>query len=264
MLPNSQTDVLAYEAVRRSVVGIAKAYPANLLADFHSHPKAQLLYAVSGAMRVETRSTSFIIPPSTALILPAHITHSIFMDGPVDRRTLFIHESVANNAMKKPKVIAVTRLMRELIIEICKEPVDWELNGRGHFIAMLMLDEIERSNIVPVDLALPKDARLYRVVNAIKANPADKRCLADWAEFAGASERTLARLFRTETGLSFRQWRQQARLTIAMSLLTRGDSSQKVASISGFDNQSAFGVAFRKFFGMTPGQARKLSSVPFE
>ena len=36
----------------------------------------------------------------------------------------------------------------------------------------------------------------------------------------GASSRTLARLFRAETGLSFRQWRQRARMTEARDALT--------------------------------------------
>lgn len=262
--PISQADVHAYETASRSVVGIAQDCPASLLADFHSHPKAQLLYAVSGVMKVETRSTSFIIPPCTALMLPANVVHSIFMEGSVDRRTLFFHESAADRVCHSPKVIAVTKLLRELIIAVCKEPYDWELRGRGHFITELALDEIDRSTIIPVDLSLPQDARLRRVVDAIITNPADKRCFSEWSEIAGASERTLTRLFRSETGMNFRQWRQQARLTAAMNLLANGCTPLKAASITGFESQSAFGAAFRKFFGITPGQANALRSVPPE
>lgn len=262
--PTSQTDVRAYETATRPVVGLAQDYPTGLSVDFHSHPRAQLLYAASGVMNVEMRSTSFIIPPSTALILPASAEHSIFMDGPVAMRTLFLREAAASRIRHSPKVIAVTRLLRELIIAACSEPLDWELSGRGRFITELALDEIERSTILPIDLPMAQDARLSRVVDAIRTNPADNRCLLEWSEMVGASERTLSRLFRSETGLSFRQWRQQARLTAAMSLLSNGGSSIQAASIAGFESQPAFGVAFRKFFGITPGQARTLSLTDVE
>lgn len=260
----SQDEVHAYETASRAVVGIAQDYPASLLADFHSHPKAQLLYAVSGVMKVETRSTSFIIPPCTALILPANEVHSVFMEGPVDRRTLFFHESTANRVCHYPKVIVVSILLRELIIAICREPYDWKLHGRGYFLTELVLDEINGSTMMPVDLPLPRDGRLRRVVDAVIASPADSRPLSEWSEIAGASERTLTRLFRSETGMNFRQWRQQARLTTAMSLLSNGCSPLKAASFVGYESQSAFGVAFRKFFGITPGQANSLRSAPTE
>lgn len=255
MLSISQTEVRAYESSIRSVVGLAGFYPANLLADFHTHPKAQLLYAVSGAMRVETPTEYFIIPPSTALILPANTLHSILMDGPVDRRTLFLKEPSSKPTFPITKVIAVTGLLRELINEICKEPFDWSMTSRANNVAMLTLDEIKRANTVPLGLRLPNDVRLRRVVNGIKANPSDTRSFSAWAEMTGASERTLARLFRSETGLNFRQWRQHARLTMAMSLLSNGRNLSEAAAASGFENQSAFGVSFRRFFGITPGQA---------
>ncbi len=260
----SQTEVRACEAADRPVVGLAQDYPSGLFADFHSHPGAQLLYAVSGVMKVETRSTSFIIPPSTALILPANTEHSIFMDGPVAMRTLFLREPAASRVCHSSKVIAVTRLLRELIVAACSEPLDWDLSGRGRYIIELALDEIERSPILPVDLPMAQDSRLRRVVDAVRTNPADNRCLSEWSEMVGASERTLARLFRSETGLSFRQWRQQARLTAAMSSLSNGCSPVKAASIAGFNSQSAFGAAFRKFFGITPGKARTLNLVSAE
>ena len=246
------------------MVGLAQDYPTGQLASFHSHPRAQLLYAVSGVMKVETRSTSFIIPPSTALILPANAEHSIFMDGPVAMRTLFLREPAASRVCHSPKVIAVSRLLRELILPQQRLALKWELSGRGRFITELALDEIERSTILPVDLPMAPDSRLQRVVDTVRANPADNRYMSEWSEMVGASERTLARLFRAETGLSFRQWRQQARLTAAMSLLCNGSSLAKAASFAGFASQSAFGVAFRKFFGITPGKARTLNLVSAE
>jgi AraC-like DNA-binding protein len=258
MLLNSQNEIRNYETAKRDVVGLAQDYPAGMEASFHSHPRAQLLYAVSGVMNLETRTVSYIIPPNTAIILPADTEHSIYMDGAVAMKSLFFRKSAASSVCKTTKVIAVTTLLRELIIAACSEPLNWKLNGRGYLVTQLALTEIKRSTILPIDLPMPLDSRLRRVVESLMNEPSSKKTIADWAEIAYTSERTLTRLFRSETGLSFRQWRQQARLTAAMRSLTTGLSPTQASTIAGFNNQPAFGVAFRKLFGMTPGQARLL------
>lgn len=246
----------------RPVVGYTKDYPNGLVADPHSHSKAQLIYAVSGVMHVETESAGYVIPPSAALLMPPELEHAIYMDGPVKMRTLLLKPSAARGICDSSKVIAVTSLLRELILAVCSEPLNWEFDGRGHHVVALVLDEITRSTVLPFNLPLPKDARLRRVVDALRAQPANSKSLSDWADIANASERTLARLFRKETGLSFRQWRQNLRLTAAMNALSLGENLANAAVIAGFDSQPAFGAAFRNFFGITPGQARAKLDAP--
>lgn len=71
---------------------------------------------------------------------------------------------------------------------------------------------------------------------------------------SGASPRTVERLFRAETGMSFGAWRQQLRLGRALELLARGDSVTAVAIESGYTGTSAFVAAFKASFGRTPGR----------
>ena len=71
---------------------------------------------------------------------------------------------------------------------------------------------------------------------------------------AGATSRTLTRLFRSETGLSFSQWRQQFRILEALRRLGRGQAVTTVALELGYDSPSAFIAMFRKALGKTPGQ----------
>lgn len=260
--PNRQAEIQPVETADRPVVGYAKDYPTGLVADTHSHPKAQLIYAVSGVMHVETESMGYVIPPSSALLMPADLEHAIYMDGAVKMRTLFLKSSGTSDICDSSRVIAVTPLLRELILAACSEPLDWDLDGRGHHIVALALDEIAQATVLPLGLALPKDARLRRVVDALRTKPDNPNLLSDWAQIANASERTLARLFRKETGLSFRQWRQCLRLNAAMNALSLNDSRANAAAIAGFDSQSAFGAAFRNFFGMTPCQARAMMEMP--
>lgn len=71
---------------------------------------------------------------------------------------------------------------------------------------------------------------------------------------AGASERTLARLFLRETGVSFRERRLRLRLLAALTALEEGTSVTAVALDSGYDSPSAFIAAFKRVFGGTPTQ----------
>ena len=62
---------------------------------------------------------------------------------------------------------------------------------------------------------------------------------------AGASARTLARLFRRETGMSFQAWRRQLRLTEALASLAQGATPARAAAAVGYASGPAFGAAFR-------------------
>ena len=57
------------ETAERALVGFAEDYPAGLRTGMHSHPRGQLLYAVSGVMRIATEGASYVVPPSAALPL---------------------------------------------------------------------------------------------------------------------------------------------------------------------------------------------------
>jgi len=69
---------------------------------------------------------------------------------------------------------------------------------------------------------------------------------------AGASSRTLARLFERETGMRFVDWRQQARLARALVGLAEGRDVASVARAVGYESVSAFTAMFRRVLGRTP------------
>jgi AraC-like DNA-binding protein len=82
---------------------------------------------------------------------------------------------------------------------------------------------------------------------------ADGRTLTEWGHQVGASERTLARGFRTGTGIPFGRWRTLLRLQSALPLLAAGEPVASVARRVGYDTASAFVAAFRHQTGLTPG-----------
>jgi AraC-like DNA-binding protein len=95
----------------------------------------------------------------------------------------------------------------------------------------------------------------------LQERPSDGRSLIELAKIAGASKRTLERLFKFETGLGFGKWRQQLRLGHAMRLLAAGEAVTSVALEVGYDSTSAFISAFRMTFGKTPGNYFRASAA---
>jgi AraC-like DNA-binding protein len=244
-------------STEQSVMGFAESYPAGSATGMHSHARAHLVYGVMGLMQVDTETGTYLVPPTTAVFLPAGTAHSIRMEDRVELRALFFPDSAAERIGEKCLVVAVSNLLREVILAACKEDLDWALNGRGQNLAELALDELAGATQLPLQIPLPRDPRLSRVITALRAHPTDPRSMEDWADIAGASSRTLARLFQAETGLSFRQCRQQMRLVSAMTALSTGSSLVKASAIAGFASRPAFGVAFRSLYGLTPGEARR-------
>jgi AraC-like DNA-binding protein len=139
--------------------------------------------------------------------------------------------------------------------------VAWDERGPAKHIAALALHEIRRAATQTMQLPSCRDPRLQRVTASLLADPADRRGLGAHAEAAGASERTLARLFRRETGMTFQQWRRQLRLTEGMARLSQGETPPRAAAAVGYASGPAFGAAYRAAFGTTPGRTRRARRV---
>lgn len=86
-----------------------------------------------------------------------------------------------------------------------------------------------------------------------------RQTLAQWASHFAMSERNLARLVVKETGLSFRRWRHQLQLIVALQFLIGGKSVQQAAQALGYDSTTAFITMFKKGLGQTP--ARYIASL---
>ena len=151
-------------------------------------------------------------------------------------------------------VVAVSPLLKELILGAAQLPQWYELGGRQERIMTLVLDELRELPVVPLHLPEPSDLRLKGIAAGIKQNPSNKRTLVEWGEKVGASSRTLARLFLADTGLTFRHWQRQARLLDGLVRLAKRQPVTEVALGVGYETPSAFIAMFRRALGVTPGQ----------
>ncbi|MGD9802637.1 MAG: helix-turn-helix domain-containing protein [Hyphomicrobiaceae bacterium] len=251
------TDPLDFQNLDQTVAVMAKGFPPGFHIAPHSHARDQLLYAVSGTMRIRTHSEAWIVPPDRAVYVPANVVHSVAMRESVEMRTLYIARPTAMKLPTAPVVLVVTPLLKALVLALLEEPLAYAPHSRADHMALLILDEIERAKPLDMSIPMPQDARLLRLCEALIGNPELASTLDDWTEQVGASRRTLARLFRKDCGIAFTTWRQRVRFHAAIEALSRGASVSEAARQSGYGSPSAFTSAFRKSFGVAPRDLSK-------
>jgi AraC-like DNA-binding protein len=201
---------------------------------------------------VTTRDGTFVVPPERAVWVPPRTEHAIRMTGAVAMRTVYLKAALAAELPARCCVVQVHALLRELVLSVVRFPKRWAPRGPEARLASVLLDEIRGAAVAPLHLPLPRDPRALRVTRALHAAPDDARSLAAHARAAGASARTLARLFRRETGMGFRAWRQQLRLLRALERVAAGEAVTTVALELGYRSPSAFIAMFRRAFGVPP------------
>jgi AraC-like DNA-binding protein/mannose-6-phosphate isomerase-like protein (cupin superfamily) len=246
------TDHRDYQRVPRVVTALARDTEHGVTAPAHSHERAQLLYATQGLMRVQTDDGVWILPPRRALWIPSGVTHHWTSVSKVTMRTIYVEPGAAKQFGDSCRVIEVSPLLRELILALLDEPIEYPIPGRGEHLAMLILSELKAAETVPIAIPWPRDRRLVAVCSAIMADPGSSRNIEQWADEVGASARTLIRLFPKETGLHYRQWVQQVHLAEAFNRLAQGQSVGEIAATLGYASPSAFSAMFRRILGKTP------------
>ena len=229
----------------------ARDLPADANVGAHSHAWGQLTYAANGMIRVSAEGSSWIVPPQRAIWIAPEVEHQVTMLEAARLSPLRVHASRAPFTGESCREVEVSRLLRELIAALMAGG-DQLAQTRMALLGELILDELARAPSRPIRVPLPRDKRLKALCEALIDAPGDNQTLAQWAQATGASERTLARLFDKELGMSFGQWRQQVRLAHGASLIARGLPLWQVAEQLGYASQSAFTAMFRKSFGSTP------------
>lgn len=251
----SQQDFLAeVDASPWEVGSRATDYPSSWYIAPHAHAKHQLIYAINGLMIVESACERWTVPPSRGIWMPCGQVHAIRCVGDVKMRSVFVRPDAASDLPLQSKAIGISPLLSELIKASVTLTTPFTADSRAGRIMRLILDEICVLPTLPLKLLQPGDKRLRVICATLQSSPDDGSTLADWGERLGVDEKTIQRLFRKETGMTFGQWRQQARLMLALERIALGERIIDVAGSLGYDSPSAFASMFKRQFGITPSQ----------
>lgn len=235
----------------------------------HSHPWAQVAISVSGVARITTGHSTYLVPAWRAVWIPPAIEHTVTIVEAAELRSLYVYQpdqapgpGVSRDlrpAWQVCRVLEVSPLLREVVLQMDVEMDGVALPGadllaRERRLGELALDELRRAAPLRLGIELPADKRLRALCEAVIAEPTRHATLDGWALEAGASARTVARLFRVELGSSFGPWRHQVLLARALTLAARGLPMAVIAAELGYASASAFTAMVRRSVGAPPGR----------
>ena len=236
-------------------------WPSGGTSTAQSHPRGHLVYAASGVLSVHTERGTSIVPANRVAWTPAWCIHYHRAHGDTDMRIVFLPASLARSAPDHPAVFTVSGLAREVLLALTGPRGDSRAAGGYDRAALARLrrvlaDELREAREQPLQLPEPHDDRLRAISRMLHEQPADNTSLAELGRAAGASARTVSRLFRNELGMTFYEWRTQLRIYHALVLLADGHDTTHVAHACGWANPSSFIAAFTSIIGTTPGRYR--------
>ncbi|RFP24121.1 AraC family transcriptional regulator [Duganella sp. BJB488] len=219
----------------------------------HSHARGQAIGALSGLLTIGTERERLVVPPGYAIWMPPHHPHGLDAHGPTSGWSVYVAPDACAALPALPQVFQVSGLLREAVLRASAWPQAPAPAAAQERIVAVVLDELAAAAREQLVLTMPTDRRALKIALALAADPADARSLNEWADWAAIAPRTLTRRFAEETGLSFTDWRQRARLMRAVELLAAGQAVTAVALELGYDSLSAFIAMFRREMGVAPG-----------
>lgn len=220
----------------------------------HQHRRAQLLAVTSGSIAVVAEGSTFIAPPERAIWVPAKTLHETRHLASTQLHTLYVATDGDSDLPRQTSVIQINSLIRELLNVIIARPRLYDERGADGRVISVLLDQLASSRPLPLHMPVPKTKRLSSIANRLLEAPAEAPTIAEIARSLAMSPRTLERQFKSETGITLRSFRRQAKLFRALELLSTRMSVSEVSDTLGFGDPSAFVSMFRSAFGITPGR----------
>jgi AraC-like DNA-binding protein len=231
----------------------AQSLAGGEVIDRHRHDDHQLVYVSTGVLAIQTEAGAWVAACDRAIWVPAGTWHEHRFYGASSFHTVGFPVAGAPLNDNSPIIVAVSGLLRELLIA-CTNPGLPAAESRR--IRAVLRDQLRRARAEPISLPSAHDARLAEACDLVLAELQQPRTLASLARSAGTSERTLARLFRAEFGMTYPQWRTNIRVFHAMIELAGGASVTETGRRCGWATTSAFIDTFRHAMGQTPGSYR--------
>lgn len=244
LAPSASFDV---DQMTQPVVGIASRLVQHD-SGWHQHGRGQLLFAFAGSIRIMMAGATLVLPPIRVVWIPSGTPHRVTIRSEVEYRSIYLDGARINEPFPELAIVAMSPLLREVFERISVMPftTDWSQGAACNLLAVC-LDELRSAQQEPMLLPVPSDPRLARL--DIEELPPELESLS---HHIGLTTRTISRIFRRETGMSYQAWRQSWRLLRAVDLLASGSSVTAAASDLGFASDSAFIAFFRQMTGKTP------------
>ncbi|MFE1168057.1 helix-turn-helix domain-containing protein [Nocardiopsis sp. NPDC058789] len=215
----------------------------------HAHPAHELVWVSHGALTARVGDRLFTVSAGCGLWVPEGEVHAGRLTAGAGLHNAFFAPDRTPLAFGEPTAVTMTPALESLLIHLARTDIDAGARARAEAVVFDLLEPTAPR----LALRLPGDTRADTIAEALMEDPSDDRSLEEWARDLDTSPRTISRVFRASTGLSFAQWRQSLRVHRALALLGEGHEVQEVSELLGYAQTSTFIDAFRRVMGTTPG-----------
>ncbi|WP_326533736.1 AraC family transcriptional regulator [Pseudorhodoferax sp.] len=237
---------------------LARTHASAVVLPRHAHSRGQLVFAIRGVMLVDVGAMQWTVPPQRALWLPPHQPHAVHILSATQMRTVyfqpaFIAHCAPGERLQAVHAVIASPLLRALVLGLFDPSFDAPAHAT---MATLLLQALRQTPALPCALPMPASGSLAQALAPLLQEGRWQLSMADLAHAAAMSERSFTRHFTAETGMSFRTWRQRARLLASLDLLHAGLPVKTIARRLQFASEAAYAQAFRGLFASTPVQFR--------
>jgi len=256
-MPKKYINLPDFERLPSPVYFRYSELPADTHASVHQHQWGCLDYSARGVMRLEVAGSRFISPPQYAVWIPPNTQHSAHLTEAIAYRSVYLAPELCEQLPKQPCTLTISEILKAILSDFAGRDVNIPQNEADVRLAQVLVDQLKQAPIHDCFLPYASSPGLSSVLEGMQAEPGDNRPLAQWAAQVHVSERTLARQFVRELGMSFGEWRQRLRFLASIEALDSARSVQEVAFDLGYSTASAFIAMFQRQAGCTPEQYRR-------
>lgn len=247
-------DIFESEILQSKISPWVNSYSSGSVIRTHSHPELQILYTNYGDMRVSSDIINCHVTPSQVAIIPPGIEHEIQVEREAEMATIYIGNlELEDKKQNGLTALPASPMLKQLIIRTIARTQDKNFKPQDNiYLLGLLFEEIDSTANTLNITSLPDDKRVCSICQKILSDPLKKVTLAELARPAGASPRTINRIFQRHYGTTFEQWRKRIKLSWAERKIQAGHSVSEVACELGYATTSSFSYAFKRSTGRSP------------
>jgi len=242
---------------------INKQFIRPIEVSMHQHEWLQFISSNNGLIEIVINNTSYTLPSKHAALIDCCVMHKAVAKRESNLTTAYIEKKYSYDRMGSDGVIPAIKIfsMNQLITEITNLLAAIQFDRLIHekveiydACTELFLFLLCEAKELKIGVPLPRDKRIKAICLSFLANPTQDRNLSDMIVSVGASESTVKRLFKSELGMRFNDWKKQVLLAEAVKLASMNYKIESIAYELGYSSPSSFSAMVRKLVGCTPSQ----------